>query len=222
MWLRPSSISDTGVRGAENLSIAMGNIASTAGICTPQKVCPSPSAKLGIQTCKAQWEPFKAASYSTLRSLTDGRKAAWHSFRMVQFRGRGASVWFMTPSKFHQENQKPQTWAMPRKQTVPHGPGIPWSSPHLRIPSGQRLPATWETSQVALLEPLNLLKKATSPLPAAVLMHTKCGWIEAHCLLLRGGDAWFWRRGTACTEQPAVGVRAACSECALPLLLSSQ
>lgn len=139
-----------GVRGAENLSIAMGNTASTAGICTPQKVCPSPSAKLGIQTCKAQWEPFKAASYSTLRSLTDGRKAAWHSFRMVQFRGRGASVWFMTPSKFHQENQKPQTWAMPRKQKVPHDPGIPWSSPHLRIPSGQRLPATWETSQVAL------------------------------------------------------------------------
>lgn len=43
----------------------------------------------------------KAASYSTFRSLTDGRKAAWHSFRMVQFRGRGASVWFMTLCKFH-------------------------------------------------------------------------------------------------------------------------
>lgn len=114
--------------------------------------------------------------------------------------GVEASVWFMTPSKFHQENQKPQTWAIPRKQTVP-GPGIPWSSPHLRIPSGQRLPATWETSQVALSHWTFL---SHLPSPAAVLMHTKCGWMEAHCLLLRGGDAWFWRRGTACTEQPVV------------------
>jgi len=45
----------------------------------------------------------------------------------------------------------------------------------LQIPSRQRLPGTWEISQVALPEPLNLLKKATSPLPAAVLMHTKRG-----------------------------------------------
>lgn len=35
-------------------------------------------------------------SHSTLRSLTDGRKAAWHSFRIVQFSGREASLWLMT------------------------------------------------------------------------------------------------------------------------------
>lgn len=125
------------------------------------------------------------------------------------------------PSQFHQETQKRQTWAMPRKQTAHHDPGFPWSSPHLQIPLGQRLPGTWETSQVALPEPLNLPEKATSPRPAAVLVHTKCGWMEAHRPLLRGGDAGFGRRGAASGKQPVVGVRAACSECALPRPLSS-
>lgn len=31
----------------------------------------------------------------TFSRRTDGRKAAWHSFLMVQFSGRGASSWFM-------------------------------------------------------------------------------------------------------------------------------
>lgn len=34
----------------------------------------------------------------TFSRRTDGRKAAWHSFLMVQFSGRGASSWFMVPT----------------------------------------------------------------------------------------------------------------------------
>lgn len=34
----------------------------------------------------------------TLSRRTDGRKAAWHSFLIVQFSGRGASNWFMLPT----------------------------------------------------------------------------------------------------------------------------
>lgn len=41
---------------------------------------------------------------------------------------------------------------------------------------------------MALPEPLKLLEKATSPQPAAVLVHTKCGGREARRPLLRGGD----------------------------------
>lgn len=34
----------------------------------------------------------------TFSKRTDGRKAAWHSFLMVQLSGRGASSWFMVPT----------------------------------------------------------------------------------------------------------------------------
>lgn len=36
---------------------------------------------------------------STLSRRTDGRKAAWHSFLMVQLSGRGASSWFIAPGR---------------------------------------------------------------------------------------------------------------------------
>lgn len=36
--------------------------------------------------------------FFTFSRRTDGRKAAWHSFLMVQLSGRGASSWFMVPT----------------------------------------------------------------------------------------------------------------------------
>lgn len=35
--------------------------------------------------------------FHTLSSRTEGRKADWHSFLMVQLSGRGASCWFAAP-----------------------------------------------------------------------------------------------------------------------------
>lgn len=49
----------------------------------------------------AYFSPNPHPLYSfTLSRRTDGRKAAWHSFLMVQLSGRGASSWFMVPTLY--------------------------------------------------------------------------------------------------------------------------
>lgn len=55
---------------------------------------------LHISCCVCFWvhSQFPPLFSFTFSRRTDGRKAAWHSFLMVQLSGRGASSWFMVPT----------------------------------------------------------------------------------------------------------------------------
>lgn len=69
--------------------------------------------------------PLSDFFFFTFSRRTDGRKAAWHSFLMVQLSGRGASSWFMVPTLYC--GAAGAWWLPPAPgSTLPHSGGQKW------------------------------------------------------------------------------------------------
>lgn len=120
----------------------------------------------------------------TFSRRTDGRKAAWHSFLMVQLIGRGASSWFMV-SPLHSGATGAQFFFLGPGSMLPHwggknGRGSP--TPTAKMHTGPRAWPWTENHQLLPPPPWNLyfpskIKlshgqiSAQPPLPPCSLLH---------------------------------------------------
>lgn len=95
----------------------------------------------------------------TFSRRTDGRKAAWHSFLMVQLSGRGASSWFMVPTL--QGGATGARWLFPAPGSMlPHWGGLKWEKVSncrkARKSQGMTLEGKQSTTTATTLKPLLL------------------------------------------------------------------